>query len=79
MNSIILSLLLLSIALLIFYIKDFFGIFVMVSMIFMISIDASVIYIFYKLGIEKIDIAIGIFLGTILKVLFFTLITKTNE
>jgi hypothetical protein len=79
MNSVILSLLLLSIALLIFYIKDFFCIFVMVSMILMLSIDASVIYLFYKLGIEKIDIAIGIFLGTILKVLFFALITKTNE
>lgn len=76
MNSIILASLLVSIAIFIMYIKDFFSILPIISMILMIALDASVIFIFYKLNINKTDIALGIFASTIFKVLTFLIINK---
>tara|TARA_R100001460_G_scaffold7871_2_gene19799 strand:- start:68 stop:304 length:237 start_codon:yes stop_codon:yes gene_type:complete len=76
MNSIILSLMLVSIGIFIMYIKDFFSILPIISIMLMLILDATVIYIFYKMNINNIDIALGIFASTILKVISFLIIAK---
>tara|TARA_R100001440_G_scaffold29658_1_gene47477 strand:- start:42307 stop:42543 length:237 start_codon:yes stop_codon:yes gene_type:complete len=76
MNSIILSLMLVSIGIFIMYIKDFFSILPIISIMLMLILDATVIYIFYKMNINSIDIALGIFASTILKVISFLIIAK---
>jgi len=76
MNSIILALMLVIIGVFIMYIKDFFSILPIISIILMIALDALVIFIFYKLNINKLDIALGIFASTILKVISFIIINK---
>ena len=76
MNSIILSLMLVSIGIFIMYIKDFFSILPIISIVLMFVLDATVIYIFYKMNINNIDIALGIFASTILKVISFLIIAK---
>jgi hypothetical protein len=79
MNSIILALTLVSIGIFIMYIKDFFSILPIISIVLMIAIDALVIFIFYKLNINKTDIALGIFASTILKVISFLIINKHEQ
>jgi hypothetical protein len=76
MNSIILALMLVSIGIFIMYIKDFFSILPIISIVLMFVLDATVIYIFYKMNINKTDIALGIFVSTILKVISFLIINK---
>jgi hypothetical protein len=61
------------------YIKDFFSILPIISIVLMIAIDALVIFIFYKLNINKTDIALGIFASTILKVISFLIINKHEQ
>ena len=79
MNSIILALTLVSIGIFIMYIKDFFSILPIISIALMIAIDGLVIFIFYKLNINKTDIALGIFASTILKVISFLIINKHEQ
>ena len=76
MNSIILALMLVSIGVFIMYIKDFFSILPIISIVLMFALDAAVIYIFYKMNINKTEIALGIFASTILKVILFLIINK---
>ena len=76
MNSIILALMLVIIGVFIMYIKDFFSILPIISIVLMFVLDATVIYIFYKMNINKTDIALGIFVSTILKVISFLIINK---
>ena len=79
MISIILALMLVSIGLFIMYIKDFFSILPIISILLMFTLDAIVIFIFYKLNINKTDIALGIFISTILKVSLFTIKNIKHE
>ena len=76
MNSIILALMLVRIGVFIMYIKDFFSILPIISIVLMLVLDATVIYIFYKMNINKNDIALGIFASTILKVISFLIIAR---
>ena len=76
MNSIILALMLVIIGVFIMYIKDFFSILPIMSIVLMFALDAAVIYIFYKMNINKTEIALGIFASTILKVILFLIINK---
>jgi hypothetical protein len=76
MNSIILALMLVIIGVFIMYIKDFFSILPIISIVLMFALDAAVIYIFYKMNINKTEIALGIFASTILKVILFLIINK---
>ena len=76
MNSIILALMLVTIGVLIMYIKDFFSILPIISIVLMFVLDAAVIYIFHKMNINKTEIALGIFASTILKVILFLIINK---
>ena len=76
MNSIILALMLVIVGVFIMYIKDFFSILPIISIVLMFALDAAVIYIFYKMNINKTEIALGIFASTILKVILFLIINK---
>ena len=67
---------LVSIGVFIMYIKDFFSILPIISIVLMFALDAAVIYIFYKMNINKTEIALGIFASTILKVILFLIINK---
>lgn len=79
MNSIIVSLLLLSVAIFIMYIKDFFSILPIVTVMIMFAIDGCILYLLFKMNINKQDIAFGILISTILKVSLFTIKNIKHE
>jgi hypothetical protein len=60
----------------IIHIKEKTQIIPLASVMIMLGIDAIIIYLFYKLNVDKEDIAFGILMATILKVFMFSFSTK---
>lgn len=76
MMSILLALMLSATGIFIIHIKEKIQIIPLASVMIMLGVDAIIIYLFYKLNVNKEDIAFGILIATVLKVFMFSFSTK---
>lgn len=79
MTGVLLALTLSIAGLAIISIKDIINTLPIVPTILMFTIDGMIIYLFYKMNVNKEDIAFGILIATILKVFMFAFTKKENK